>query len=58
MVTSLNKYLKNKLYLIPDRKITNQDFFPTLHDLRGKIVIQGTGDIKKLYPDLLFLDAS
>lgn len=57
MVISLDKYLKNKIYLIPEGRKTNQDYLPTIEELRGKIVIQGTGNIKNLYKDIIFVDS-
>jgi hypothetical protein len=48
MANTLGKIPFEKFYVIP-KKGTNEQQLPTLEQLRGKIIIQGTGDFEEMF---------
>jgi hypothetical protein len=51
MVETLAKIPSSKFYAIP-AKSTNEQEYPTLEQLTGKIIIQGTGNFGEMFPGI------
>lgn len=52
MARILKERLDSKIYLVPTN-CSNKDPFPSPNSLRGKIVIQGTGLLDKIRPNIV-----
>jgi phosphatidylinositol phospholipase C delta len=49
MATIIEQTLKDRLFVIP-RICSNKDRLPSPNQLRGKVIIQGTGNIEEMRP--------